>query len=62
MIYDEEVEEEEQWVGEGEDNQCLSRKREVVREPVQGGKVIELSMNSVVGLTAPQTMKIKKGR
>jgi len=60
MIYDEEVEEEEQWVREEEDNQCLSRKREAVGEPVQGGEVIELSMNSVAGLTAPQTMKIKE--
>lgn len=50
MIYDEEMEEEvvEAETGEGREE-----------EAGQGSEVIELSMNSVVGLTAPQTMKLQ---
>ena len=50
MIYDEEVEEED---GEGE------QMREGDGEPILASEHIELSMNSVVGLTTPQTMKLR---
>ena len=29
------------------------------REVAQGGEVIELSMNSIMGVTTPQTMKLR---
>jgi len=50
MIYDEEL-------GEtGVEEETLETEE---REVAHGGEVIELSMNSVVGLTTPQTMKLR---
>ena len=51
MIYDEEME------GEGVEAEIEKGMEE---EMGQGSEVIELSMNSVVGLTMPQTMKLKR--
>ncbi|KAL2533550.1 Ty3/gypsy retrotransposon protein [Abeliophyllum distichum] len=33
--------------------------KEEIGEPAAVGEIVELSLNSVVGLTAPQTMKLK---